>query len=1211
MMSTALHVHVGATAAAQAFFSTQLVAFIKLHGGSGSDSDSVLDMNQWRVQVQTQLRGLSAGFVTVFYHRLSPPRKFKSRVEVAMDLGVFPFVRTIRAMPRSLQYLVAEETRERVLVAQRITAHDDPDSIEEFFIDTDSNLIHAKPCPSDAVPKIFNAYCFPLVPNAKVRSDDEREADKEVRTTVPETLGDHHRTLDAIREFGHTYGFAYGNTCIVDFGQIVPSGHFHNRDHLYPLGLKFVRQEHDTVSDRVVDCVCEIDCILHSKPDVYPLRNTTYAQLDAQTRADLRPLFRVTVAWDVGYGQHAIRVYEGKSPQLVWQSVLLEPLGTPGNDCAESSTTPLEDAMNKRLTQFQTDEDLVIAKPDPLEPMDEEERRLRAEVIELRRLHMRALSAGQEKGEMQAVKPRLALAHVNQFFDVGLLPLFEGMPGTEQCLGYHYIDIRTKETNKTVLLKNLSRMQTKMRALDKVAAKFASERVTALLHIKKEQKREAAELSKLQKKEEKKRKTERSQQMVERRNRARDLDKAARLMRDEAARAVVSRRQQAKFRVELLAKEEENRPELNDALAAVMREFENKDKNKDAEKEKEKEKIEEVVTAVEEEEVAEEDEEEDDKTIPRFSKKPLGEESSLRLPFGTPLHLPAETFGKAMELWQFVVTYADVLGVIAVPTEKHFETALSICDPSFLNVQGIINRVESQLLGRPRPRDEDEPVNDAVEIVEHPARVKTRRVAKDMLTKLAILLCKPLMAEYNRLMLIEAAEPYLGGLELELNELTWKDVARVVLTSTLCRHSGLSDHEVMSCIRGRGHLTAPDVSDRRVLRLAKRRMWFRYSQHLYRNQPDTTAIITPQNKSTMDHDVYRQHMLMHNYIGLGADFSGGLVLRITTPAVFEEDELDIRSLATSSVGGSPAICPEHQPQLVAFWCQLYTQLVLFREDVPFASIWMVFEVTSRLLEFVLHQGRYNKLHLSAWQVLQLCRAPAARSHGHLYPQVVFRVLRLILRRLLETATLGADEKMRSLVQGVLQNINTNPCRVNATCSPDVIVDVASKKLKEYDRPSPLQLYRSRKEVRICAPITEFITDKNIKQKEGDTKNEGDDDDMDVDEGAVATAKEDIKETDYEELEMDKFQEEEHDRAALLLSVAEQRLYRALKHLMYHAQAVNFNMAVDGDVVKGYYAFIRNPLCLFDILVGFDLSIPYLCVFLITSYFVDAFAGRWL
>ena len=33
----------------------------------------------------------------------------------------------------------------------------------------------------------------------------------------------------------------------------------------------------------------------------------------------LTPLFRITVAWEVGNGQQAVKVYEAKSPQQAWQ----------------------------------------------------------------------------------------------------------------------------------------------------------------------------------------------------------------------------------------------------------------------------------------------------------------------------------------------------------------------------------------------------------------------------------------------------------------------------------------------------------------------------------------------------------------------------------------------------------------------------------------------------------------------------------------------------------------------------------------------------------------------------------------------------------------------------------------------------------------------------------------------------------------------------
>ena len=43
----------------------------------------------------------------------------------------------------------------------------------------------------------------------------------------------------------------------------------------------------------------------------------------------LTPLFRITVAWEVGNGKHAVKVYEAKSPQQAWQAAVLETTGLP------------------------------------------------------------------------------------------------------------------------------------------------------------------------------------------------------------------------------------------------------------------------------------------------------------------------------------------------------------------------------------------------------------------------------------------------------------------------------------------------------------------------------------------------------------------------------------------------------------------------------------------------------------------------------------------------------------------------------------------------------------------------------------------------------------------------------------------------------------------------------------------------------------------
>jgi hypothetical protein len=64
---------------------------------------------------------------------------------------------------------------------------------------------------------------------------------------------------------------------------------------------------------------------------------------------------------------------------------------------------------------------------DEFEDMDDQERELRNEVMELRKVHMRSFSAAQSTGVISAVKPRISLDFIDNFIDEGILRIVEGM----------------------------------------------------------------------------------------------------------------------------------------------------------------------------------------------------------------------------------------------------------------------------------------------------------------------------------------------------------------------------------------------------------------------------------------------------------------------------------------------------------------------------------------------------------------------------------------------------------------------------------------------------------------------------------------------------------------------------------------------------------------------------------------------------------------
>jgi hypothetical protein len=78
-----------------------------------------------------------------------------------------------------------------------------------------------------------------------------------------------------------------------------------------------------------------------------------------------------------------VRVYEGKTPQLAWQSAMLEKIGLDEEDESAVERMDGDDAVKSAAVSLVFDEE------------DAAEKSMRMQVMEKRRSYMRALSQGQ------------------------------------------------------------------------------------------------------------------------------------------------------------------------------------------------------------------------------------------------------------------------------------------------------------------------------------------------------------------------------------------------------------------------------------------------------------------------------------------------------------------------------------------------------------------------------------------------------------------------------------------------------------------------------------------------------------------------------------------------------------------------------------------------------------------------------------------------
>ena len=281
-----------------------------------------------------------------------------------------------------------------------------------------------------------------------------------------------------------------------------------------------------------------------------------------------------------------------------------------------------------------------------------------------------------------------------------------------------------------------------------------------------------------------------------------------------------------------------------------------------------------------------------------------------------------------MELFTFLVSYSTPLNLRQVPSIEVLEASLAALSPFTRHVQHLGARA-ARTIGSPWLQAilQETTCDDALEL----------------LNAIGVALTRKLLPEYNRIMGMDNVAPYLGSCAIVVNELTWREVARVVLTAACCKHIGMNDTDILSTLRGRGYTNTPDSADRRVLRLIRRRIWYRYGCHLWRmttrandlysglsNQSqsyqrslppcvvreeaaDTSTlasknVVSPGGIQSPPQEYFRKRHMLH----LGHDTTAGLVVRITTPSVYARG---VHRSVTSIYS-----------QIALVWCELYAYL---------------------------------------------------------------------------------------------------------------------------------------------------------------------------------------------------------------------------------------------------------------------------------------------
>jgi len=1031
----------------------------------------------WKIQVVKRTGGLTLGLIEIFYFS-HRGKKFRSRVEVACFLNLMPSIKNIRSMSRDQFYLNAIESRERHLISQQLALCNF--SCEEIVFQND-------------VIKLVSSGVETSLPIGSGSASSSQEEPHATSTEEKPAFIDFRTAKDLY--------FSFGNMIILDWGKLLPDPAFHTNNQLFPLGFRCLRQEHDVTLDRVVDCLCEIDAVFEGGDGasvLQMLRKGSFQNNQVDTRRPLLPLFRLSVAWHIGDEKNIgtsteqdsvqVRVYEARSPQQAWQSAMLEGLGIKDEKLVRpGSASAAEDPA------LEGDQD--HADPTSLEDQDEEELALRMKIREQRRAYFRVLRAEQSAGMQAAVRPRLSLETVDSFAEDLVMRLFEGMEGSINCRSYQYMDSREREAGKKNMLKGYSKAFTKAKNLDRVIRKnvYLAEQIQQL-----EQKRRRVEDLESRKRAKTEDKEMRSLLIIAQKSRTvkmREMEKNITLLKVAMAKTVKKRRDDAKLLAEILCDKEEilrfskaNGLSTSPCALKVMEKME-----------------------------SEMDTDGGDHTASSESR-PESLENAVAM--------DGCVVGQLVEVWEFLNTFSKDVHVSPedIPSVETLLQAVKVCDPAYRGVKDYTRGLE---------RSFDR-------AVQYQGADLTDSQANHILNKLGVVFCSSLLREFDRIMGIDLAEMQLGGLRIPLNELTWREVARIVLLGSCCREVGVGDVDASALLKGRGFFTTPESADRKVLKLARRRIKFAY-------------VI----RSELQESVY--------------GFSSGLCVRLPAPA-------------------NPYI------EGTVFW----TELVASLRQVPDSYGWLIYEIikAAALAVCIIDTtAAAKKLKRSLLRTLSL---PSFRmDHGAETKAAALQILaaeeqlslqlRLTNGRWRKTVPVNsitsASESANDAME-VASSTESNTSAVDTVktlCDtlrlvydqspymvPPSTFDLWAKQLREAARHADLR--------KSSAPTftAASLEESDRQDAERDLTNAMDEDN-ELENGAEVVVKAEAKAVVPETEVID-----DDTKQAEKLSIAMQRCYLVIRDLMSHPQTNPFNWPVDFGALPGYYKSIAQPLSLSEV-----------------------------
>ena len=826
------------------YFHDRLAQFLTECGGSADT------LKGWQTHIICRPGAGAPGSVLDVLYISPKSRKHKSRVEVASTLNLLPYVRNFAAMPKSQLYCLAQETREKHLVSQLLGAYNGKcDGITSShggdvlaFINQTVELSDLLICGAGPDVTILSSPA-----TTSINYDNEKRDISDINvSTNPTSIS----TSTIKREIF----FSYGNTTVLNWGTISPLPGFHTSNQLYPIGFKCIRQEHDIILDRVVDCLCEILAVPAPASTNTTSANTSSGGKnkkkeskllkDGSSNSNLVPLFRITVCWMGSDGKVHPRVYEGSSPKQVWMSVQLEEWGISKRDTRFTSTEKLisdslgDDSSIPSLTpgsvtngdpnaiSGESNECDIIGEMDvssddedasEVEPPDEEEIALRKEIMALRKRVTSERAIEQQyyiQQKQSGIEPTVPFPAIVSYKYPCRLMIGEGTGISDREKVAFGDNAALDSLIDPGLHRLLEGMQGVLKCSKYVFAdargkngtgRMEAGRKSVTRHLMLMQgkirlldriiRKQAVTISMQQVAEDARKK--RIEEIEIRRKAKEDLKnsriaKQAQLQLRRLKLKEVERTTRL-LRENLLRDCQRRRAEARVRVEIIAdREEMWAIQHRDL--------IQQITMGVPSSATA--------TTVGSDTSRVC--RSSLPDPPHGPVGLPGDSFGKMLELWGILTTYGSTLGLQKVPSIEKLVEALRASDRQ---IERIV-----------RKKGESNTTKSTSNMFGN----------SSLLNALGQSLCKPLVSDFNKILGIDIAEPLLGPCKVPVNSLTWREIVKIVLLAGMCKEAhGWNEVEVQAHIRGRGHSTAPDSADRRCLKLIRRRLL--YKHYLFEN----------------------------------------------------------------------------------------------------------------------------------------------------------------------------------------------------------------------------------------------------------------------------------------------------------------------------------------------------------------------------------------